>query len=369
MAAFRRILTGLAFLVFAAAAGTVFFAFNMLVNRDVHRTVLHARAQDPQFLPSRAVVDAFGGGFRQLVANADYVRSVQYVGSFLRTAEYKRHLYDLYASVTDLDPYFADAYENGPLLLAFQNQGEPFTVLEQSLFVDQAVRLAQKGVASFCDAAKVEKIAAEPDLVRVWTDPAYSDPCRGHDLIPYRLAYVLFRYQRDAAAAAKWYRVASAHPDAIRASKYMAVLMQGRAGDRATSSLMFLSMAQNQSKPGDHCSTASTSASDALFSAFRSGVPGSPLLARLAAARDALRQEEGACATEFARAVREADFAYLEAADARFFKAKGRHAADAGELEAAGYGKAPAGDVSGQAGLRFFYDPKTGRWDWGSGPK
>lgn len=343
---------------------------HFLVNLPPHQVAVRAQAEQPNFLPSRASVDAFAGGFRQLVAHALYLRTVQYVGSFLRTAEYKLHLYDLYRAVTDLDPAFADVYERGPLLLAYTNRGEDFSPVQKSIFIDQAVQLGKKGVAEFCDADKVARIAAENNLPRLWTDSTYADPCHGQDMIPYQLAYVLFRYTHDAAEASKWYRVAATYPDGVRGARYMAALMQGRAGDRATATMMFLSMAQDQSKPEESCHVASQAAAEVLFPLFqaKSPVP-SAFLQRLELARDALLTTQNECSEEFARAVREVTFTVLEAADARYFQAKEHHAADASVLVRAGYIQAPAGDPRSPNNFRFFRNPTTGVWDWGSGPR
>ena len=375
MSPFRTALAWCAAACVAAGASAAFYAFHQGLNRPVHALAIEARAQHPSLVPGRAFVDAFGGGYRVLAAHGAYLDAMQYVGSLLRTSEYKTYLYDLYDAVTDLDPQYADAYEQGPMLLAFSERDEPFTPLQKQGFAQQAVKLGEKGIRNLCDAKKVAAASGASDPYALADDPAVAEPCGEHDVVPYYLAFISYRYLKDQAAAARWYRVTAAHKAAPGAARYMALLMQGRAGDHEKTALTFLSL--SAARGGEACRATAAVASQQLFPILRDGADArldAPLLAAFSAANAALRADFGDdddCVRNFTRALRETNLAYVERADAAFYKAKGRHAADAAELVRAGFARVAPADPTprgdGTVGT-YFWDAKESRWTWGVPP-
>lgn len=367
----RKLIPGMA-LVFAVIGAQCFYVYNQVVNYPPHRVVVRAKAEHPTLIPGRTALDIFGGGFRILAAHAAYIRSMQYVGSFLRTSEYKLHLFDLYSAITDLDPQYADVYVRGPLLLAFSEKSEPFSQDQKKAFAQQGVQLAKKGIQYMCDPVKLAAAAGTGvNLGDLATHPSTANPCGKYDDIPYYLAYILYRYIQDEASAAYWYRIAAAHSATPVVAKYMATMMQGRAGDREKAALTFLSLSVEQ---GDQeCRAIASTTTDLLYPVLRDGADtrlNRTLLRTLTQTLLQLRQQLGAgdlCQQNFGRALREMNLLYVERADKEFFLAKKRHAVDADELLRTGFIEILPVDPesSPQQRALYYWDKKVSHWSWG----
>lgn len=203
----------IAILLLVAASGW-FFRYASEVVRPVHEAIEYNLVQHPEFIPQASDVRLISSGFDNLLADFYWLSAIQYVGENAVTAEYKRFLFEMLNLVTDLNPAFTAPYEVGLLLLPDMNpRVENFTKEEQLTNVQKAVKLGEKGMATTCDAKKIEMILAEPDLAQVWTNPEYKNPCK-NSMVPYYLAYVEYYNLKHADKASRYYRIAAAGEDA-----------------------------------------------------------------------------------------------------------------------------------------------------------
>lgn len=362
-----------AFALSAAALGLAAwgaYAYNFSQNRPYHAYVERFSAEHPSFFPGRAQVDLFSGGHRNVVAAAYWVRAVQYVASFFGGG-YREHLFALLDSLTDLDPYAGDAYVNGILLLAAKEPGDVSGDAALEGYARQAAALGEKGIRNFCDLAKVRAAGSAKGAAGLAADPATAEPCGKWDMVPYNLGFVTFRSLKRDAEAAGWYRVAAAHAAAPRSAAYMASLLDGKSGDHAKAAMGLLSVAQAQAAKGSACRVDSAAAADLLYREISgpAGAPSEKTLKAFAASRAAGfpgdGDDGGRCSDNFSRAVREAEMAYLAAADAKFSAAKGRHAADGAELLGAGFVSFVPRDPGFPAEVAYRWYPSRGVWDFG----
>lgn len=216
-----------ALLLFLAVSGW-FFQYAAQNTRPVHLAVEYRLVQHPEFIPQAGDVRLIASGFDNMIADFYWLSAIQYVGENALSAEYKRYLYEMLMLVTDLNPAFTTPYEVGLLLLPDINPNyEKFNKEEAEKNVQKAVWLGEKGIATTCDAKKIEKILAEPVLAKVWTDPQYENPC-SNSMIPYYLAYVEYYNRKNADKASDYYRIAAAGKDAPTGARMMSAIMKGK---------------------------------------------------------------------------------------------------------------------------------------------
>jgi tetratricopeptide (TPR) repeat protein len=79
-------------------------------------------------LPNGRYLRAASVGFQVLLADTIYLWSIQYYGH-RRTPEGRRYLWQIYTTITDLDPQFIDAYTTGALVMA-SDMSDPGMALE-----------------------------------------------------------------------------------------------------------------------------------------------------------------------------------------------------------------------------------------------
>jgi tetratricopeptide (TPR) repeat protein len=140
--------------------------------------------------------------FDALAADVYWIRALQHYGGERLARNGKRAyelLYPLLDLTTSLDPYFTIAYRFGALFLSEGYPGGPGRP-------DQAITLLRKG------------IAAQPAKWQYYHD----------------IAFVYYWQLRDMEAAAHWFRLAAAQPNAPNWLEPVAATMLIQGGDRAS---------------------------------------------------------------------------------------------------------------------------------------
>ena len=182
-----------------------------------------------------------------------WLETIQYIGGNALNSQYKKYLFKILDLITALNPYFEAPYVIGEILIPSSNfRYENLNDAEQKSYIAQSEQIGLKGIAAFCDMAKVEKIKKENDLSKLWTDPQYKNPCTSKK-IPFYLAFIYYFYKNDPIEASNYYKVTSAIDDTYEGAKIMAAIMQGKAGNRLTSTFMFLNLAQTVDKEDTAC--------------------------------------------------------------------------------------------------------------------
>lgn len=146
-----------------------------------------AAARPAGFLsaPPAAALKLCAMGFRNMTADALYLRFVGYWGYQLTHGRNFHNLYPLLSAIVELDPRFRAAYELGALALG--DSGEPL----------KAVQLLEKG--------------AKHDPANWW--------------FPYQAGMTLFFFHDDYLLAAKYFERAAAIPGAPPEAGYFAARM------------------------------------------------------------------------------------------------------------------------------------------------
>lgn len=147
-------------------------------------------------------------GQSQFLATIYWLELIQYYGGGEPNGKYNQ-LPALYNTITDLDPTFTAAYQNGLLILPGEG------------FVDQAIALGKKG---------------EQNLPTSWE-------------IPYYLGLDYHIYKKDYPAAAAEFSKAAKLPGAPANTGYFAALYYSQTDDRQLAYTLFKNLADTETDP------------------------------------------------------------------------------------------------------------------------
>jgi hypothetical protein len=153
-------------------------------------------------------------GFDALAADVYWIRAIQHYGGdrLARTGTRKYELlYPLLDITTSLDPYFNIAYRFGAIFLSEGYPGGPGRP-------DQAIELLRKG------------IGAQPTKWQYYHD----------------IAFVYYWQLHDMEAAARWFRLAAAQPNAPNWLEPVAATMLIEGGDRASARFLLRQILQSE---------------------------------------------------------------------------------------------------------------------------
>jgi tetratricopeptide (TPR) repeat protein len=105
------------------------------------------------YLPTPEILEVLSLGNRGLVADLLYLWAIQYYSQF-RLQEKFLYLETVFNLITDLDPFYSDAYRIGAMIMSIQRHGDP----EQRK--QAVVRLYDKGLANRPDDWELAEVAA-----------------------------------------------------------------------------------------------------------------------------------------------------------------------------------------------------------------
>lgn len=344
-----KFLKPFAILAVVVASGWLFH-LSSIREKAFHDTVAQNLVTHPEFIPAANDVRLVSSGFDNMIADFYWLSAIQYVGENAFGADYKKYLYELLTLVTDLHPHFTTPYEVGLLLLPEMNaRYETITDAQQKANIEKGIMLGERGMSRTCDAAKISRILAEPELAKVWTDPSYANPC-ANPMLPYYLAYVEYYDKQNPEKSSDYYRIAAANSDAPTGARIMSAIMRGKSGNREKSILMFLSIAESLAgEKAAACGEAARLLRSRLLVPFAEGDKGE-IPGEFIKKVDELRVEavgklqekidsgtsDMACSTHLGKAVRELNLEYLVRKDREFVARTGKTIADAYELKKAG---------------------------------
>ncbi len=222
---------------------SIFFVINKK-NYDVHKFLLINKANHPEFIPNSKLAKLTSFWFVKTKADLYWLESIQYIGSNVISADYKRYLYKMLNLITDLDPYFEHPYVIWELLLPDYNpRYEKGTLNEknQQKNINEWLEIWLKWIKKFCDLEKIKKIEKEYNIKKIQTDKKYKNACKSYR-IPFNLAYIYFFYKHDWIKAAKYYKVTASIDWSPSWAPVLAAIMQWKGWDLEKSILMFINM-------------------------------------------------------------------------------------------------------------------------------
>jgi tetratricopeptide (TPR) repeat protein len=191
---------GWALVAGAVAALAAAIALQVARDRQYPRAVREERAV--LYVRSGEAMRRIALAFDALAADVYWIRAIQHYGGD-RLAQHRQRKYELLYPLLDitttLDPYFNIAYRFGAIFLSEAYPGGPGRP-------DQAITLLRKG------------LAAQPENWRYYHD----------------IGFVYYWQLRDMEAAARWFRLAAAQPDAPNWLEPLAATILLEGGDRAS---------------------------------------------------------------------------------------------------------------------------------------
>lgn len=377
-----KLLKPLAFIAFVVISGWLFHV-SSIQEKTFHDVVERNLVKHPEFIPAASDVRLASSGFDNMIADLYWLSAIQYVGENAIAADYKKYLYEMLTLVTDLHPHFTTPYEVGLLLLPEMNaRYETISDEQQKANIEKGIMLGERGMQRTCDAEKIRKILAEPELSQVWQNPAYKNPC-ANSMIPYYLAYVEYFDRHDPTKSSDYYRISAAGEDAPTGARIMSAIMRGKSGNREKSILMFLSIAESLAgEKAKACGEAADRLRSVLLTPFsqddKQEIPGSFVQQveqlRIEAVGNLQEKETGesanmSCSTYLGKAVRELNLEYLVRKDKAFVARTGKIVADALELQkAGGIDFLPKDYQVLEEGLEIIYvKNEDGSWDYMTG--
>lgn len=310
------------------------------INYEKHKQINENLVNHPENLPKKDFAKASSFWFQNLKADYYWLKTVQYIWANAYHSQYKEYLFQIIDLITDLNPYFESPYVIWMLLLPSYEQRYEFISFEENkVHVDEAEKLWLKWVENFCDMWKVDAISKEDDLLKIWNNDEYKNPCKTY-VMPFYLAYVYFFYKNEPLEASKYYKIASACEDAPGWAKTLAAIMQWKWWNREKSFFMFLTMALNDTEKDEVCEYMWTELYNVwvwIFGTWEIKLDWK-LLKNINELRDEAfgKEEEDnnilkntECTNNVNKAVRELNLEYVERANENYYKDKWENAYNA----------------------------------------
>lgn len=211
-------------------------------NYEVLKKIKYNTVNHPEILPSKEYAKQLSFWFENIRSDILWLETIQYIWWNAISSEYKKYLFVMLDLITELSPDFFHPYKIWMLLLPDTNERyEDLTKNEENKYVRQAEELWLKWMKQFCDLDKIELIKNEEDLNKIWSEDKFKNPCQTYE-IPFHLAYVYYFHLKDPKTASDYYKIASAHDDAVEWAKILAAIMKWKGWDREKAFLMFLNI-------------------------------------------------------------------------------------------------------------------------------
>ncbi len=300
----------------------------------------------PEYLPKKDIAVKTAFWFKNVKADFYRLETIQYIWWNAISSMYKKYLYQIIDIITELNPYFKQPYLIWQLLLPDYNKRyEDLDKQTQEKYIKQAIDLWQKWMKNFCDKNKIELIKKENNLIKIWTEDKYANPCKNYE-IPNYLAYNYFYYKKQPAIASEYYKIASAVRDWLWWSKIMAAVMAWKWWNREKSFFMFLNLAKSvNTDKNNYCDKLWTSLENLWITIFNKKTIelNWKILDDIKKTRDNLfwkfNEEkedkllwDSSCINYINKAIRELNLEYIEKADKKYFEKYWKHSKNAKEL-------------------------------------
>lgn len=321
-----------------------FYKVNSL-NYQKHNDIKNSFIEHPENLPKKEVAVNTSFWFKSIKADFYRLQAIQYVWSNAIWSEYKKYLFSMIDTITELNPYFEHPYVLWQLLIpSYNKRYEDLSQVEQDKNIEQWIEIWLKWIKNFCDTNKIELIKNEDNLMKIWSEEKYKNACKGYD-IPNYLAYIYFYYKNKPAEASQYYKIASTIENWLSWSKVMAAIMAWKWWNREKSYFMFLNIAKSIESEDEVCNLFSSNLEKVWIEVFnnKSVELNWTILKNIWNTRDEIfwkfneeNEEEllsdTTCWNYLNKAIRELNLEYIENADEKYLNEKWTHSKNAKEL-------------------------------------
>ena len=316
-------------------------SLNYIKNKEIKASFI----EHPENLPTKETAVNTAFGFKNIKADFYWLEAIQYIWSNAVWSEYKKYLFSMIDIITELNPYFEHPYTIWELLIpSYNKRYENLSDKEQEKYVEQWEKLGLKWIKNFCDPKKIELIKEENNLIKIWSEEKYKNPCKSYD-IPNYLAYIYFYYKNQPIEASNYYKISSTIDNWLDWSKIMAAIMAWKWWNREKSYFMFLNIAKTTNNESKICKSFSNELEKLGTELFikKSITLNWVTLKNIADTRDQLfwtfnqEQEEKLladteCWNYLNKAIRELNIKYIEDADKLYYEENWKHSKNAKEL-------------------------------------
>jgi hypothetical protein len=145
------------------------------------------RRLHPDLLPSAQTIQISSVGHMNTYVDFSWIQLIQFIGDNIGNGKYLDFTHTILSNITEIDPYFARAYEFDLLLAPFlypdRTDQEIATYREK---IEDILAHGKRGIGYLCDAKKIETIADLPLNNALWERTDLKNPCVS-GMIPYYL--------------------------------------------------------------------------------------------------------------------------------------------------------------------------------------
>ncbi len=209
----------------------------------VYRNLYDYRRLTPEIFPSSFTLKLLSVGHFTTYANIMWVELIQFVGDNIWNNLYLDFSHKILGNITDLSPYFDEAYELDLLFtpLVYADYKDDTTADEYQK-IERAIQHGKEWMKLLCDEEKIAKISEISYGNVLWSRTDLINPCK-NGMIPY---YIAYHYSNDLGMnedASYYYKIASMQTDTPDAAKFLGPLAFANTKDplNAASSLLFIS--------------------------------------------------------------------------------------------------------------------------------
>ncbi len=198
------------------------------------------RRLHPEFEPQEKLIRIFDAGHTTTYADFLWMSMVQYIADNIGNGKYIDYTYPLLDTISRLHPHFTRSYTLALLLTPSLDPNNPNH--EKNVKIgEKAFAIGQRGILENCETSKVNLILSSWVNVHPWDRTDLRNPC-SDGFIAYYLGYVADGIGKRSLAS-RYYALASANDDAPKASRFLSIIMEGKAGDRINAAIQFFLIA------------------------------------------------------------------------------------------------------------------------------
>lgn len=236
------------------------------------KEIKYSITQHPELIPKKEIAQYSSFGYSNLRADIYWLEAIQYIWSNALKSEYKKYLFTILDLITELNPFFEKPYLIWQLLLPSYNERyEKLSSEEQELNKTQAELIWLKWMKNFCNQEKLELIKNENNLEKIWTEEKYKNPCKTSNIAFWQW-FLYYFYFKDPLLSSYYYKIASAHDDALDWARIMAAIMSWKWWEREKSIMTFLTLA-SQKESSETCNIFSQELQKVSYTTFWQWIP------------------------------------------------------------------------------------------------
>ena len=210
-----------------------------------YRNLYDYRRITPELFPSSELLKVTSFWHDNTYADILWVKLIQSVGDNVGNEKYLDFSHHILSNITDLNPYFARAYEIDLLFtpLVYADSQDDITPEDKLKFL-RAIEHGKQGMKILCNKNKIDTISNLSYGKELWWRSDLRNPCIS-GMIPY---YIGFHYSNDfedGKNASYYYKIASMQNNAPRSTEFLGPIAFANTTNPLDAALSFLLIARD----------------------------------------------------------------------------------------------------------------------------